>query len=475
MGDHDLSTLDALDQAALVRSGQLSAAELCRAAIERIEAVNGGLNAVITTWFDEALRSAADPALPDGPFRGVPFLLKDIGATMAGLPTFMGNVALRDAGWLAPTDTPLGARFRAAGFVTLGKTNTPELGRQITTQPLAFGPTRNPWDLQRSAGGSSGGAAVAVAAGMVPVAHANDAGGSTRLPAGYCGLVGLKPTRGRVPQPVPMLLSAESCVSRTVRDSAAVLDAVHGARQGDWWLAPPPPGRTYLELASIDPAPLRIGVLTQTPEGSVHPDCVAVVGATATLLETLGHHVEEGGPDALLDPAMLMGRAILNAVDTDRRITWLGSLLGRTLGPEDVEPFTWALAELGRKARAAELLEAWEHQQTWAHSVVAWWDTFDLLLTPTAGLPAQPLEQLVPPEDNPLAVGGLFGRIMCFAQQFNVTGQPAISVPMGHDSNRVPLGAHLVAAPGREDLLVQIAGQLERAKPWIGRRPLVHA
>src|SRR5215471_1491617 len=266
--------MDATAQAGLVQRKELTPLELVDAAIARIERVNPTINAVITPLFEDARKAAVSPDLPEGPFRGVPFLLKDIGAMQKGQPYYMGNRALRDADFRSPVDTPLGARFRAAGLITLGKTNLPEFGNQSTTQPLAFGATRNPWDLNRSTNGSSGGSCAAVASGMVPIAHANDGGGSIRLPAAWCGLVGLKPSRGRISDPLDMLILTELAVSRTVRDVAAVLDAVQGSEPGDLYSAPPPSRRYSTELG-VDPGKLRIGILTGTTFGEIHPECQA--------------------------------------------------------------------------------------------------------------------------------------------------------------------------------------------------------
>src|ERR1700731_2413369 len=257
----ELSTMDATAQAELVRRRELPPLELVDAAIARIERVNPALNAVITPLYEEARAAAVSPDLPDGPFRGVPFLLKDIGAMQKGQPYYMGNRALREAGFRSPVDTPLGARFRSAGLITVGKTNLPEFGMQSTTQPLAFGPTHNPWKLDRSTSGSSGGSCAAVAAGLVPIAHANDGGGSIRLPAAWCGLVGLKPSRGRISDPLDTFVLSELAVNRTVRDVAAVLDAVQGSEPGDLFVALPPV-RSYRAEVGADPGKLRIGMLT---------------------------------------------------------------------------------------------------------------------------------------------------------------------------------------------------------------------
>jgi len=248
----ELSTMDATAQAELVQRKELTPLELVDAAIARIERVNPTLNAVIIPLYEDARAAAVSPDLPEGPFRGVPFLLKDIGAMQKGQPYYMGNRALRDADFRSPVDTPLGARFRAAGLITIGKTNLPEFGMQSTTQPLAFGASHNPWALDRSTSGSSGGSCAAVAAGLVPVAHANDGGGSIRLPAAWCGLVGLKPSRGRISDPLDTLIVCELAVSRTVRDVAAVLDAVQGSEPGDLFLAPPP-ARSYKAEIGADP------------------------------------------------------------------------------------------------------------------------------------------------------------------------------------------------------------------------------
>jgi amidase len=290
----ELASHDAVAQAQLVAEGDASPAELVDAAIERIEALNPAVNAVIMKRYDEA-RAEAAGALPDGPLRGVPFLLKDIGATQAGTPQHLGNRALKAAGNMSAGDTLLGARFRDAGLVTLGKTNLPELGTVPVTQPLAYGPTNNPWDLERSPAGSSGGAAAAVASGMVPVAHASDGGGSTRLPASWNGLVGLKTTRGRQPLPMdPSRLLSELVVSRTIRDTAAVLDATNGHTSACLYHLPPPV-RPYAEELGQEVAPLRVGLLTTGGvEYQIHPDAVAAANLGAALLEEMGHSIMAG-------------------------------------------------------------------------------------------------------------------------------------------------------------------------------------
>lgn len=471
----ELSTMDATAQADLVRRRELTPLELVDAAIARIERVNPTLNAVITPLFEEAREAAVSPDLPDGPFRGVPLLLKDIGAMQKGQPYYMGNRALRDAGFRSPVDTPLGARFRAAGFITLGKTNLPEFGMQSTTQPLAFGPTRNPWALDRSTSGSSGGSCAAVAAGMVPIAHANDGGGSIRLPAAWCGLVGLKPSRGRVSYPLDTLTVAELAVSRTVRDVAAVLDAVHGYEPCDLYLAPPPT-RSYRAEVGADPGKLRIGVLTRTSFGEVHPECLAATTGAAKLLESLGHTFEDSFPEALLDqgPGAHQAWSALNR-GLVMIIRGLEELLGRPATRDDVEPYLWAATELP-PATAEEYIAAEQWLFRWRRRVLQWWSVgFDLLLTPTVWEPPATLESMEPVEGKLAELFAKVRRHVFFTQPFNVTGQPAISLPLHWTPEGLPVGVQLVAAPGREDLLIRVASQVEEAQPWINRLPPIHA
>jgi amidase len=467
----ELSTMDAMAQADLVRRRELTPLELVDAAIARIERVNPTLNAVIIPLFEEAREAAVSPELPDGPFRGVPFLLKDIGAMQKGQPYYMGNRALRDAGFRSPADTPLGARFRAAGFITLGKTNLPEFGAQTTTQPLAFGPTHNPWALDRSTSGSSGGSCAAVAAGMVPIAHANDGGGSIRLPAAWCGLVGLKPSRGRVSDPLDALHLTELAVSRTVRDVAAVLDAVHGSEPGDLYLASPP-ARSYQAEVGADPGKLRVGVWTRTSFWEIHSECLAATTEAAKLLESIGHTVEDSFPEALLDPGL--GGPQTSALNRDvvMLIRGLGEILSRPATRD--EPYLWAATEQP-SATADEYIAAVQWLFRWRRRVVQWWSAgFDLLLTPTVWEPPATLESMAPVEGK---LAELFVKVMrhvFFTRPFNLTGQPAISMPLHWTPEGLPVGVQLVAAMGREDLLIRIASQLEQELPWIDRLPPVH-
>lgn len=465
----ELHTLDATAQAEAVATGQVSPRELVDHTIERIERRNPEINAVI--WSDvEAARAAADGPLPDGPFRGVPFLIKDIGATQAGLPYWLGNRALKAADAQSPGDTELGSRMRAAGLITVGKTNLPEVGSVPTTQPLSCGPTNNPWDPTRSPSGSSGGSGAAVAAGMVAMAHANDGGGSTRLPAAWCGLVGLKTTRGLVPWPHnTSRLTSELVVTKTVRDTARFLDAVAGPTDADLFAAPRP-ATPYAEALGRAEGPLRIAMLTDGGRWEVDPACVEGVEATARLLEQLGHHVEPVDSDALLGPASLVNGRLWQA-GIARRIDSLGEVLGRPLTEDEVEPYNWAAAQRGKDLPAYEYMAAVEGQQDWSVSVVEWSSNWDLLLTPTAGTPPLRTEDLWPDEDKPWKIGTTYGRIGAFTLPFNVTGQPAISLPLHQTADGLPVGVQLVAAMNRDDLLLSIAADLEQAAPWMDRYP----
>jgi amidase len=483
-----LGDLDATGLAELVRTGEVKPTELVDAAVARIEALNPTLNAVIHPRFDQARDEAAGP-LPEGPFRGVPFLLKDIICHSAGDPFHEGMRFLKELDWRAKDDTYLAAKFKATGLVVLGRTNTPELGIQPTTEPEAYGATRNPWDPTRSPGGSSGGSAAAVAAGMVPAAHANDGGGSIRIPASACGLVGLKPSRGRTslgPDGYSVgALAVEHVVCRSVRDAAGLLDATAGRMPGDPYVAPAPK-RPFAAEVGTDPGRLRVGLLTFSPSmgGPVDPECVAAATGAAALLESLGHHVEVAHPPGLERPewgqnfVTLWGAGVALGLETWSRRT------GRRIRAEDVEPLTWALAETGDAIGAMALLSAHAWLSEGNRDVARWWrdgngaaegDEFDLLLTPTLAEPPVPLGTFASPPDNPLA--GLFraGAFCPFTPPFNVTGQPAVSLPLHWSPDGLPVGVQLVAAYGAEDVLLRVASQLEEARPWAARRPGVCA
>jgi amidase len=477
----DLARADATAQAELVRSGAAHPTELVDAAIARIAAVDPQLHAVIHERYAAARDEAAGP-LPDGPFRGVPLLVKDLDGSMAGMPEHLGNRLLREIGHAGTGDSHLFAALRRAGFVVVGKTNTPEFGLLPTTEPLAYGPTRNPWDTTRSPGGSSGGSAAAVASGMVPVAHAGDGGGSIRTPAAHCGLVGLKPARGRVslgPErgEVWAGLVARHVLTRSVRDTAAVLDAVCGPTPGDPYTAPPP-ARPFLAEVGADPGRLRIGVRTDTPGGlaAVDPACVAAVEDAARLLESLGHQVEPASPATLDEPGLLEAFTTILITGVVHDVQALATVAGRPVTADDVEPLTWVQYEMGLAVTAGQYVDALDLAHRWSRGVVGWWsEGFDLLLTPTCAEPPPLLGDVVGPPDNPFRGLERAVPFATFAAPFNVTGQPAVSLPLHWSAAGLPIGVQLVADQWREDVLLRVAAQLEAARPWADRVPPVHA
>ena len=467
--------LDATAQAELVATGQVSARELVDAAIERIDRYDPLLNAVTYRWFEDARALASLESLPQGPFRGVPYLLKDLYANEAGKPLSNGNKAFKEAQYVADADTTLVARYKAAGLVSLGRTNSPELGSVPVTEPEAWGPTRNPWNLDRTPGGSSGGAAAAVAAGFVPIAHASDGGGSIRIPASCCGLVGLKPSQGRItmgPLRDEANLGVEHCVSRTVRDSARLLDATWGPGIGDSVIAPAPL-RPYIEEVGADPGRLRIGLLDHSPRGfATDPECVRGVRRTATLLESLGHTVEEGWPDVLGDNDVGRTFGGLWSTNMGMALRRFGESLGREITIDDVELMNWTQAEFARNLSAVDYAAALAGCLAFRRAVQSWWNQgWDLLLTPTLAAPPLAIGTLRNDPERPMAPLAGAGEWVTFTGQFNMSGQPAISLPLHRAPDGLPVGIQLVAAYGREDVLIRVASQLEAAAPWAHLTP----
>jgi amidase len=473
---NDVAFLDATAQAELVRKKQIKPAELLDGAIERIERLNPTLNAVIRPMYDEAKKTIA-AGLPEGPFTGVPFVLKDLGAMYAGVPQSMSTALLKDA--VSPIDSELTRRYKAAGLVICGKTNTPEFGLVPTTEPRLWGASHNPWDTSRSTGGSSGGSAAAVASGMVPFAHANDGGGSIRIPASCCGLFGLKPTRARITAG-PLIgdimsgLVNEHCVSRSVRDSAALLDATQGSMPGDPYVAPRP-DRPYLQEVGADTGHLRIAFTKKTFNGvTLHPDAIAAVEDAARLCQDLGHEVEEAAP--MVDGAALIQTFTdLWAAGNVWSIDLIARLTGKKPTADDFEILTWALYEAGQKVTAGQYLEAISQLQMLGRTAAQFHQRYDIFLTPTLAAPPVELGYLESTPEQPMLAFERAIDYVPYTPVQNVTGQPAMSVPLYWTKDGLPLGAHFIAAYNGEATLFRLAAQLEEARPWANKRPPVSA
>lgn len=488
----DYERHDAVGLADLVGRREVHPTELIEAAILRIEERNPAINAVIRTRFEAARRRATDDS--GGPFAGVPFLIKDL-ALEDGEPVAFGSVFFRD--YVADTTAALIDRFHQAGLITLGRTNTPEFGLVPVTEPILYGPTVNPWDLGHSPGGSSGGAAAAVAAGMVPMAHASDGGGSIRIPASACGLFGLKPTRGRTPQrPLsgPDGLPVGLCISRSVRDSASLLDAVHGAARGDRWHAPSPEG-SFVEAARRHTSKLRIAYTIHDFSGSrIHPDAAEAVLSTARLCEELGHEVIEERPaidrDQMAASFLLLWEAVpasvfqlileeagkraagrlIRKLGDWRAIRLIARLDSRTSGLPAFEPFTWALAKRAHSTRSGELAMAYGTLQAITYEVADFLDRFDVFLSPTLGTPPVKTGAIDQNVDLDELIDQLVEYVE-FTPLANFTGFPAMSVPLHWNAAGLPIGSHFLGRFGEEATLLGLAGQLETARPWWDRRP----
>lgn len=462
-----LDSQDTMGLAALIANGDVTSLEVVDASIARLESRNPVLNAVVATRIEQARREAATKS-GSGPLAGVPFLVKDLNCDVAGLPSTKGSRLFADH--IATEDCELTRRFKAAGLVILGNTNTPEFGKNASTEPLLFGPTHNPWDTRFSPCGSSGGSAAAVSGGIVPSAHANDGGGSIRIPASACGLFGLKPTRGRTPTwPIPASFAYPVgiglAVTRTVRDTAALLDAVAGPMPGDPYPAPPAPiDGSFLAALSRSPGKLRIGFTTKSVSGNkAHPAAVAAVERTARLLAELGHIVEEASPVYEPDVPTKVLTTIMGVATADLVETRLAQL-GRPLADDDLEPVDRVLHEHSLAVTAFDLVHAQQSLERVSRDVARFYATWDLWLTPTLNVPVPELGYL-----DITSVEAIFTRAGRFSEMtavFNVTGQPAISVPAGLDERGLPVGVQLVGRHCSEETLLQMALQLEQAAPW---------
>ena len=464
---------DALGLGQLVRSGEVSAKELLNEAIDRVERVNDKLNAIVYRYYDEA-RSAIDAGLPDGPFQGVPFLLKDLHLFMQGLVSSNGSAMWR--GNIADHDSTLVKRYKDAGLVIFGKTNSPELGLNPVTEPREFGPSRNPWNTDVTPGGSSGGAGAAVAAGILPVAHASDGGGSIRIPASCCGLVGLKPSRGRIPFGPDKAegwagLSTSHVVSRTVRDTAAMLDATAGTETGEAYAAPHHAG-TFLEATRTAPGPLRIAVSREKwGQGKYQPEALAGLDKTVAVLEGLGHTVEEARPD--FDGEQVASNMFsIISVNTALAVRQRAAECGCSVEELDMEDGTRFYLELGNAISATDYAEAIQMNQRLGRLLGQFHQQYDVLLALTLSSPPVPVGFIseAPQEEYADRLFGFMGD----TGFYNQTGQPSLSLPLHWSDEGLPMGMMFTAAYGNDALLLQLAGQLEDSAPWSDRRPPLH-
>ncbi|HTP17148.1 MAG TPA: amidase family protein [Streptosporangiaceae bacterium] len=463
----EYASYDAVGLRDLIASGAVAADEVEAAARQALEVANATLNGLALPLFRPALDHA-----PDGPFAGVPFLIKDSGPMAAGVPFFLGSRSIRRA--VAARDTDLMARFRAAGLVTLGLTTVPELGLSFATESVKHGPTCNPWDTEHSAGGSSGGAAALVAAGAAPVAHASDGAGSIRVPASCCGLVGLKPSRGRTPcgpdtGEAAFGLGYEFALTRTVRDTAHLLDATEGPAVGDKYTAPPPLGR-YADELTAGPGSLHVAVTTQAWSGVIiDAEVTAVTQQTGRVLADMGHEVTEASPavdwDAVLRVSMAQAIGIAAVL--------LMGMAPRRPDPARLEALSRQILREAEDFTALDLMAAFDAQNRVTRSVGAFFASRDLLVTPTLGqLPA--VHGTLRYDDPGQTLAGWQRSLFDygpFTVVFNISGQPAISLPLGQSHSGLPIGVQLVAPYGREDLLLRVAAQLEQAMPWKDRIP----
>jgi len=485
---------DGLALAELVMKKEVTASEVLECAIARAEAVNPKLNAIIIPMYDIARERAKQKV--DWPFGGVPFLTKDLFQEYAGVQTAYGCKGLKAANYKAPFTAEITARWLSAGVVIFGRTNTPEFGAKGITEPDAWGAARNPWNLDHTPGGSSGGSAAAVAAGIVPMAGANDGGGSIRIPAGHCGLFGLKPGRHRTPWGPAMSEAMHGAamnhvVSRSVRDSAAMLDATQGPEVGSLCHIAPPE-RPYLEEVGRDPGRLKIGFTVRSPIGTpVHPEAIKAVQETTKLLESLGHHVEEAEPQI---DGMQLAKDFILMWFAQCAATVRGMKKQTGCGDDGFELDTLAMVAFGEATRASEYVEGYWRWGDYTRALGLFHQKYDLMLTPTMAMPPARIGEIVTPKWQHVAMKilitlglsrlvlktGIIEQMVTenlkwvpFTQLGNLTGVPAMSVPLHWTPEGLPLGSHFVAPHGGEGLLFRLAAQLERAKPWFDRRPAI--
>jgi Asp-tRNA(Asn)/Glu-tRNA(Gln) amidotransferase A subunit family amidase len=470
---NDYESYDGLGLAALVKKRATSASELLETAIARCEQRNPALNAVVIPMLEQA-RAAAKADVPKGPFEGVPFLLKDLHLNVPGVRTTNGSSMFVDN--VPANESELVARYRRAGLVVFGKSASPEFGLTCTTESRVFGQTKNPWNLEHTSGGSSGGASTAVAGGIVPLANASDGGGSIRIPASCCGLFGLKPTRGRTPLGPDAGegwggMSCVHAVSRSVRDSAALLDATAGPDLGAPYAAQPPQ-RPWLAEVGANPGRLRIAVNTESWNGAAtHPDCVAAAEDAAKLCESLGHHVER----ARFAPSSIEELRIAALTAISANVRWAiedrAKKLGREAKPDDVEPGTWAVAELSKGLRAVDYAGAVKVLHRTGRELARFLTSYDAILSPTMGTPPPKLGVLSLSAPDMKEQVRVLMEATGYTQLANTSGAPAMSVPLFWNAAGLPIGVQFVGRHDDEATLFRLAAQLEQARPWFARKP----
>jgi amidase len=470
----DYSDHDGVGLAALIAAGEVTAAETVEAAIERIERHNPVLNAVVYKAYDEA-RAASRSDLPEGPFRGVPFLIKDLGVAVAGWPNTYGSRFARDV--VDAQDSGLARRYRGSGAVFMGRANTPEFGITGTTEGAHLGPCRNPWNPHHIAGGSSGGSAAAVGAGIVPLAHASDGLGSIRIPAACCGLVGLKVTRDRNPNlpdgyDYAFGRVVDHVVSRTVRDSAAMLDVTGVPEPASPYPAPPKEG-AYAEEVGRSPGRLRVAWSAETPRGhAIDPQVESALHAAADLLKALGHEVVEKGL-GIDYRALYQAMAAPGAANFAAGMRRLIERVGREPEPDELEPLTWAALKAGRRVTGEDALWGLQEMRRINRDTLALFEDFDVYLTPVMGTPPPPIGYIDPVRLTPKEVNRRQAEVFPFTPPFNASGQPSISLPLAMSASGLPIGMMFTARYADEATLFRLAGQLEKEAPWKHRRPVV--
>lgn len=467
----EYENFDAVGLADLIARGEVSAREVVSSAIELAEARNPAINAIVTPMFEAALADV--DAGRSGPFAGVPFLIKDL-ASVEGVRCSFGSKLWAD--FVPDHDADIVRRYRDAGLVLMGKTNTPEVGLAATTEGAFLGPCRNPHDLSRTPGGSSGGAAAAVAAGIVPAAHATDGGGSIRIPASCCGLVGLKPTRGRTPLGPDVgegwgSMASGHVVSRTVRDSAALLDATHGPGLGDPYRSTPVDS-AFLVALEARPEVLRIGIdLEAINHGEVHPECARAVERTAIMLDGLGHDVEPVSLDYSRDE---LGEAagLLVAVNVANNVIRRAAAIGAEPSEDNLEALTLRFLEWGRQVPGTDYVEAIHTIHRASRTIERQLQTIDIVLSPTLLCPPPELGFMDTQSEDAETYADHFNRFWGFTSLYNATGNPAISLPLHRTDDGLPVGVQFAGRFGEEALLLQLAAQLEEATPWPVASPL---